>query len=101
MNIYYHKALGINVLAFWSGILKIFPSLILPVIVGLLIRAFIPIGEGVLWLGLGIIIYTAVYSGSLWLFGMNSYEKAIVKKPLFAISQRFFKKKAPTKGESV
>ena len=101
MNIYYHKALGINVLAFWRGIFKIFPSLILPVIAGLFIRAFIPIGEGVLWLGLGIIIYTAVYSGSLWLFGMNSYEKAIVKKPLLVISQRFFKKKAPTKGENV
>ena len=99
MNIYYHKALGINILRFWSGILRIFPSLLLPVGAGLLVRYFLPIGEGLIWLALGIFIYTAVYCLSVWIFGMNSYERGLLKKPLRKIFGKLLIKKS--KGESV
>ncbi|MBR5438691.1 MAG: polysaccharide biosynthesis protein [Clostridia bacterium] len=87
MNIYYHKKCNINVLAFWKEILKILFAMIIPIACGILINLFINL-YSMLNLILFIVIYTAIYVVSMWLFGMNNYEKDLIKKPLAKIFKR-------------
>lgn len=87
MNFYYHKACHINVFAFWKQIFRLSVGLIPPVIIGCLIVHFVDLF--VLWkLLLFIVIYAIVYCLSMWLLGMNAYEKELLKKPL----RRVYKK---------
>lgn len=81
MNIYYHKKCNLDIIAFWKSILSMFPALIPPVIVGILALNFVNQSSIILLLG-AIAVYTATYCASMWLFGMNSYEKDLIRKPL-------------------
>lgn len=81
MNWYYHKRIGINMIEFWVNIVKFLPALVLPSIIGTLIMQYIEM-ENILIFILAIIIYTLVYCGSIWLFGMNSDEKNMIKGPI-------------------
>ena len=87
MNIYYQKKLNIDIVAFWKNILRMSMGLIVPVIIGILIRRFISISS--IWVLLGVIIgYTVIYCISMWLLGLNSYEKELICKPLRKIFKR-------------
>lgn len=88
MNIYYHKACKINVLEFWKQILLMMRGFIIPVIVGILALKFINLTS--IWLFLvSIVAFVIIYSLSMWAFGMNAYERQLIKKPL----RRLFLKK--------
>ena len=87
MNIYYHKQCNINILEFWKEILKILLAMIVPIGCGIVINLFINL-YSVINLILFIAIYSIIYIISMWLFGMNSYEKDLVKKPLAKILKR-------------
>lgn len=87
MNIYYHKKCNIDILAFWGNLLRMSLGLIIPVGVGILIRCFFNL-YSILWLIIGIMVYTAVYCVSMWFLGMNEYEKNLIKKPLTKILGR-------------
>ncbi len=87
MNIYYHKKCGINVIYFWNEILKILPSLILPVITGIVILNFVNI-TGWISLIISIVIYTFIFTLSVCLFGMNKFEKELIIKPFNKIFRR-------------
>ena len=79
MNIYYHKKCNLDILSFWKEILRLSLGLLLPVAVGVVICVF---GTG-FNLGMQLlmmVVYTAVYGISMWLFGMNSYEKEIIRR---------------------
>ena len=80
MNIYYHYRVGINIKYFWSQIIRFIPSLILPVITGLIIQLF-ELSNITMFLCVGF-VYVIIFSGSMWLFGMNQYEKDLVLTPL-------------------
>ena len=43
MNWYYHYRIGLDIKYFWSQILRFIPSLIMPVLYGILINAYIDI----------------------------------------------------------
>ena len=87
MNIYYQKKLNIDIVAFWKNILRMSMGLIVPVIIGILIMRFISISS--IWVLLGVIIgYTVIYCISMWLLGLNSYEKELICKPLRKIFKR-------------
>lgn len=87
MNIYYQKKLNIDIVAFWKNILRMSMGLIVPVIIGILIMRFISISS--IWVLLGVIIgYTLLYCTSMWLLGLNSYEKELICKPLRKIFKR-------------
>lgn len=89
MNIYYQKKLNINIVGFWKNILRMSIGLIVPVIIGILTMRFITISS--IWVLLGLIIgYTLIYCASMWLLGLNSYEKELIYKPL----KKIFKRKA-------
>ena len=91
MNIYYQKKCNLNIIYFWKNIFKFVPALILPIICGILINKFIDLNN-TLNLILFIGTYSLVYLISMWLLGLNTYEKDLVKKPL----NKIFKKKNKT-----
>lgn len=77
MNIYYYKRCNVNVLTFWKNILSLSKGLILPIIMGAIFTSLFHINS--IWqLVVGIILYSFIYSFSMWMFGMNSYEKELV-----------------------
>ena len=81
MNIYYQKALGMNMISFWRSLLSLARGLILPVLFGIFIMlkiSFHGLADFALW----VVLYTAVYAVSFWLLGMDQSEKQLVLKPL-------------------
>lgn len=88
MNVYYHIECNINVLVFWRSILRASLGLIIPIGVGIAMRLCVPM-EGLLEYLLSILVYIIVFGGSMWFFGMNEYERALIRKPL----RRIFKKR--------
>lgn len=88
MNIYYHKKCNINVLRFWKEILKILLAMIVPIVCGVVINLYINL-YSIFNLIIFILVYTVIYCASMWLLGMNSYEKDLIKKPLTSIFKRF------------
>lgn len=76
MNWYYQKALDIDIKDYWKNILGIFPALIIPVIVGIVILNIEILGWMKL-LGAGLAIVFS-YVVSMWFFGMNEDEKNMI-----------------------
>lgn len=79
MNIYYHKKIKIDMIYFWHSILKFAPSLIFPIIVGVVIKKIITINN-YLMLFLCIAVYVVAFAISMWLTGLNEEEKQMIKK---------------------
>lgn len=87
MNVYYHKKCNIDVVYFWKNILRLAVGLIPPVAAGMLIDRFFDLNN--LWVfGGSILLYVAVYVVSMWLLGMNEYEKNLVTKPVKKILRK-------------
>ena len=87
MNIYYNRKCNIDIPLFWKNILRQSVGLIIPIGVGIAMTIFIKINS--IWMfGACVIAYTLVYCFSMWLFGMNDYEKDLVRKPLKKILHR-------------
>ncbi|MFZ4725604.1 MAG: lipopolysaccharide biosynthesis protein [Paludibacter sp.] len=80
MNWYYHKKVGLDIKLFVVEILKITPSLIIPSIAGVLMFLYLDLFNLKI-LVLSILIYTIIFSISMWFLGMNQYEKDLVIKP--------------------
>lgn len=87
MNIYYHKVIGINVIDFWKSILSLSKGMIVPCIMGYFILRYIEFC-GAISFAIWAMIYIFVYVLSMWIFGMNAYEKNLIRQPI----KRFFKK---------
>ena len=81
MNIYYHKVTGLDIPLFWKNILQmaVIPAVMLAV--GLLLNHYITIDNWFTFL-VGVMLFTAVYAVSMYLFAMNDYERDIIRKPL-------------------
>ena len=81
MNIYYDKAIGINVFEFWRSIARMSAALIAPVIFGVLINKFVHFHSAGYFV-LCIALYSAVYFISFWFIGMNDFERELIRKPM-------------------
>ena len=81
MNIYYHKKVGLNIISFWKGILRLVPGFILPAIAGFGIAYLIPVNSYWTFLLDGI-IFMVVYFISVWFLSMNRYEKDLISLPI-------------------
>jgi len=88
MNIYYHKKVGLNIINFWKNILKIIPSFILPTVIGFLLTKFFVINS-FYSLVIEIIIFSLCYIVSVYLLGMNQYEKNLILQPIGKIIKKF------------
>ena len=78
MNWYYHTHIGLDMGYFWKQILRIVPSFIPPVLLGLLavkLHDFVGYGGVVLFA----LPYCAVYAVSVYLLAMNRDERALVQ----------------------
>jgi O-antigen/teichoic acid export membrane protein len=87
MNIYYHKRCNLDIVSFWKEIFRLSLGLILPVAVGVAICLW-GSGYGVWMQLLMMALYTVVYCVSMWLFGMNGYEKNILLRILAAVRKK-------------
>jgi O-antigen/teichoic acid export membrane protein len=81
MNTFYAYKIKLNIRGFWMQIIKIFPSLILPVAFGLLFSYFFIINS---WLSLsvGAILFAAIYCSSVILISFNKFEKDTILQPV-------------------
>ena len=79
MNFYYHKGLNLDMIYFWREIFKFVPSLIIPLILGVIIRYNINLYS---WKHLlfFIFLYVCIYCLSMWTLGLSKKEKAIILK---------------------
>lgn len=81
MNIYYHKKCNIDIIAFWKEIIKFIPAMAIPIVFGIIQNRFF-LSTGKIAFISSVLIYTVVYCLSMWLLGMNTYEKGLIKTPL-------------------
>lgn len=81
MNIYYQNKIGIDIKSFWKQIFKFIPALIIPCIAGILIILNINLYHEFSFIFYGI-MYFIIFVVSMWLLGMNQYEKELVIKPI-------------------
>ena len=87
MNIYYNRKCNIDIPLFWKNILHQTTGLVLPVCVGILIVRFVTMASLFSFV-LCVFTYSAIYCISMWVFGMNAYEKDLVRKPLKKMFKR-------------
>lgn len=77
MNIYYHRAIGLDILYFWKKIVSIIPAVAVTCLFGAgLHRLMMPMG----WRSLFVcgMLYCMVYGACIWCFGMNKDEKTTI-----------------------
>ena len=79
MNVYYHKRVGLDMKYFWRQILRIVPALA-PALAFGTGTAFLVDLTSVSNLILCGLIFVGVYAGSMWVFGMNAYEKHLFSR---------------------
>lgn len=90
MNIYYHKKCNIDMLVFWKNILRQSLGLIIPIFVGILMNIFIEINSKKVFL-ICVLVYTLIYTVSIWFISMNKYEKNLIAEPVMKILRKFKK----------
>ena len=86
MNIFYHKRCYIDMVLFWKNIISISKGLIIPLIVGIVITVSIDLNNKLL-LFISIGIYTISFVVSMWLCGMNEYEKSVISAAIKRIQR--------------
>lgn len=87
MNIFYHKRCQVDILHFWKQILRLSVGMLPAFAVGTALMLFVDLSP--IWaLGGGIVGYSLVYCGGMWLLGLNKYEKELVMKPLRKLLKR-------------
>lgn len=77
MNRYYHKCLGIDMIAFWKSIFSFLPAIVPDIIVGVIIVKFV-VFDSLLTYLLVIAAFIFVYCFFMWKLGMNKEEKELV-----------------------
>ncbi|WP_099205068.1 oligosaccharide flippase family protein [Scatolibacter rhodanostii] len=78
MNWYYQTKVGLDIFYFWKEILRFVPALIAPTIVGVLMLLFVDMNKITTFLLCGV-IYVLVFVLSMWILGLNQYEKDMIK----------------------
>ncbi len=74
MNIYYHRAIKLNMIHFWKEILKLLPAAAIPCIIGVSIMHFVNCSNWITLI-LGIIVYVAIYAVCILFLGINGNER--------------------------
>ena len=80
MNIYYYKKVGINIPLFWKNIIHMLPSAFILIIMVEVFKLNITLEYNWKYFIIKTLIYSIVYFILMFIIGMNSYEKNIIKK---------------------
>lgn len=86
MNWYYHFRVGLDMWSFWKQIFGFVPALIPPILLGIFINSTFDLYNVLHFLVFGA-VYVLVFFVSMWLIGMNQYEKSLIRIPI----QKMFK----------
>lgn len=81
LNIYYQRAIGLNVLRFWNRMLRLIPAMIPAILCGLVMRHFFDLNSLPVAVVCGI-VFCAVYALGMWALGFNNYEMNMIRKSL-------------------
>lgn len=81
INIYYKKAIGLEIGIFWKDIIKMTILFLIPVALILVIMSFTNL-TGILSVVVYAVIYSIMYGGVVYYLVMNDYEKDIVNDVL-------------------
>ena len=81
LNIYYQRAIGLNVLRFWNRMLRLIPAMIPAILCGLAMRHFFDLNSLPVAVVCGI-VFCAVYALGMWALGFNNYEMNMIRKSL-------------------
>lgn len=87
MNIYYHKKCNIDIIHFWKSILGQAKGLVLPFVAGMAINLYFNV-DTPFEFAAAVAVYSLIYAASMWLLGMNDYEKRLVKEPVARLFRR-------------
>lgn len=90
MNLYYYKALHMDIPGFWKAILRQLLGMLPAFAVGAMIKHYAPT-ENVLSMFAFIIIYSVCYVVCVWFLSMNEYEKSLVLSPIRKMNKRKIK----------
>ena len=91
INLYYHKKCSINIILFWKNIIRLSIGLIIPLVYGLIISTILK-PSTLTELIIQILVYSAIYCISMWIFGMSTYEKDLFIVPLLKLRKRMYDK---------
>ena len=92
MNWYYYRRIGLNIPRFWRHIQHLLPAMVLPAGVAVLLAIFVhPTGYFGLLLPGGAVV--AAYALSMWLFGMNRYERELITGSVRSITSRLSRRR--------
>lgn len=78
MNLYNHFKIGLDMGYFWKEIATFIPAFIIPTLYGLLINNFVDLYSVGSLLICGV-VYVVIFAFSIWLFGLNEYEKNLLE----------------------
>lgn len=90
MNWYYQKKVGLDIKYFWLQITRFIPSLLIPISAGILMVTYVDLYNLDFFIMCGF-IYVLLFCLSMWFFGMNQYEKDLVRKPVSLIFKKLKK----------
>ncbi|MFL2079615.1 lipopolysaccharide biosynthesis protein [Marinilactibacillus psychrotolerans] len=91
MNWYNHVKVGLDMKFFWKQILNFVPALIAPIITGVIINNLFNLNRIFIFTGF-ICIYILIFAVSMWIFGMNRYEKDLIGKPIKKVLNRLIRR---------
>jgi O-antigen/teichoic acid export membrane protein len=81
INIYYSKVIGLKIGRFFKDcVFRLIVPMVIASAIGYVIARFFSTASGWGNLLLCCFAYAAIYFGVMWLFGMNTYEKGLVRK---------------------
>ena len=76
LMLYCHRALNVNIIAFWEKMLSMIEGLLLPIAVGLALINLAKAPSIPVFIMI-VVIYSGIYFASMLLFAMNREEKAL------------------------
>lgn len=91
MNWYNHHKVGLDMKYFWKQIFRIVPALIAPILTGIVGNKVFDLYNIKYFLAYGV-FYVIVFGISMWLVGINEYEKNLISKPILGLFGKIKKK---------
>lgn len=81
MNIYYQLVIHLDIIRFWKNIGKMSITPLFLCGLGYFVLSQITL-DNITSFILGVFIFSLIYLGSVWLIGMNDYERNLLKRPI-------------------
>ena len=87
MNRYYHRRVGLDIPRFWLRIRHLVPAMVVPGLAAVAAAVFLS-PTGYLQIAGILCVFVTVYSASMWLFGMDRYERDLFSGPVKKLLRR-------------